>query len=213
MAKTGRGPQRTTKQDWLENAVDILVENGASSIKISTLAKNLDCARSSFYWYFKNLDDLLKQILDYWQRINTKPIVEYAESKNATICEAVLQIFICWADETKFNTRLDFAVREWSRHSSRVKLLIDNSDRARIEALRTMFIRHGYESREAFVRARTLYHSQIGYYAAGAEEPYCERIQWVAEYVLCFTGTKATQSELDAYRQSMLAIHDGWLRA
>ena len=208
MAKSGRGPQRTTKQDWLEKALDMLVENGASSIKISTLARNLDCARSSFYWYFKNLDDLLSHILDYWQRINTNPIVEFAGIQSDTICEAVLRIFICWADETKFNARLDFAVREWSRHNRNVKQLIDHSDSLRIEALQSMFIRHGYGSREAFVRARTLYHSQIGYYAIDSQENYSERTQWVAEYVYCFTGKKASKSELDEYRKSMQALYE-----
>ena len=207
MAKTGRGPQRTTKQDWLEKALELLIESGASSIKISTVAKKLECARSSFYWYFKNLDDLLNQILDYWQQINTNPIIEYAGFKSTTITEAVLHIFICWADETTFNTRLDFAVREWSRHSNTVKRLIKISDNVRINALRDMYLHHGYESRQALIRARTLYHSQIGYYAVDSQESYKERTEWVAEYVLCFTGKKATSLELDTYNNSMQQIY------
>ena len=207
MAKYERGPKRTTKQDWLNHALDILVHMGASNIRISTLSKNLDCSRSSFYWYFENVNDLLNQILDHWQQINTNPIIEFAGLKSTTITEAVLNIFICWADETRFNTKLDFAVREWSRHSKRVKQLIQMSDKVRIEALRGMFIRHGYESREALIRARTLYHSQIGYYAVDSQESFSERTQWVAEYVLCFTGEKATQSELDVYHESMQKIY------
>lgn len=207
MADYTRGPKRTTKQHWLNAGLDILVHDGYDRIKISTLSKNLDCSRSSFYWYFENLSDLLNQILGHWQHVNTNPIIKYAGLKSATITQAVLNIFICWADETKFNARLDFAVREWSRHSGQVRQLIRLSDNARIEALRAMFIRHGYEPVESLIRARTLYHSQIGYYAVDTRETFRERTQWVAEYVLCFTGIKAANDELDAYRTSMREIY------
>lgn len=198
--KRARGPQRTQRRDWLRCAREILIEEGSEKIKILTLAKRLDCARSSFYWYFDSREDLLSQLLDDWQHTNTQPIIEHAQVDADSITEAALKLFECWADERLFNSRLDFAVREWSRRDKQVRQLIDQSDQARIEALRQMFLRHGYAQREATIRARTLYHAQIGYYALGNGESLAERTAWVAEYVYCYTGQQASKAELAAFK-------------
>ena len=43
------GNVKVTRQDWLNAALDVLVNNGEEQIKILTLAERLDVSRSSFY--------------------------------------------------------------------------------------------------------------------------------------------------------------------
>ena len=74
----GRGPGRTTREDWIQIALDTLISEGVDSVKVLVLAQKLDCARSSFYWYFKNRTDLLDSLLDYWQITNTRALVTSA---------------------------------------------------------------------------------------------------------------------------------------
>ena len=55
-----------SKAEWLEAASQALSEEGVAGIKVERLAKSLGIAKAGFYWHFKNRDDLLQQLLDYW---------------------------------------------------------------------------------------------------------------------------------------------------
>ena len=89
--------------------------------RCSTLANGSSVSRSSFYWYFKNRDELLDALLDRWDRLNTRSIVTEANEPAATVNEAVCNVFRCWVNPAIFSPRLDFAVREWARRSASVR--------------------------------------------------------------------------------------------
>jgi hypothetical protein len=121
----------------------------------------------------------------------------------------VLNIFECWLDESLFNPRLDFAVRAWSRQSADVHRVVNEEDDARVEAIRTMFSRHGYEATEAFVRARVLYFTQIGYYSLEIVEPVSNRLFLTPTYLLTHTGKEARAGEVEAFAEKMLLKSPG----
>ena len=192
--------RRTTREDWLELAKDILVGEGVGNIKVLTLAQRLDVSRSSFYWFFKSRRDLLDQLLHHWEHKNTASIVERAKRPSHSIVEAVFNLFECWVDEALFDPGLDFAVREWARRSPKVRELVDRADNERVAAITGMFADHGYEEPEAFVRARVIYFMQIGYYALGVREPLDVRLSYSQAYVRSFTGQDPTAKEMNRFR-------------
>jgi AcrR family transcriptional regulator len=194
----GRGAQRTTKQDWINCALDTLVSEGVENVKVLLLSEKLNCARSSFYWYFKNRAELLDALLDHWQTTNTKAIVDAAKLPVATINQGLVNVYACWVTSGKFDTRLDFAVRDWARRSGSVRHALDNSDAIRLNALSAMFERFDFAKSEAEVRARIIYYTQIGYNALDVQETMDLRMERGPDYLFCMTGVKATQSELDA---------------
>ncbi|MDA4844774.1 TetR/AcrR family transcriptional regulator [Hoeflea poritis] len=196
-AEAGR---RTTREDWLDLAKDILVSEGVGSIKVLALAQRLGVSRSSFYWFFKSRRDLLDQLLHYWEHKNTASIVERAKRPSHSIVEAVFNLFECWVDEALFDPGLDFAVREWARRSPTVRELVDRADNERVAAITGMFANHGYEEPEAFVRARVIYFMQIGYYALGVREPLDVRLSYSEAYVRSFTGKDPTTTEMNRFR-------------
>jgi hypothetical protein len=51
------------------------------------------------------------------------------------------------------------------------------------------------------VRARVQYHSQIGMYALGVDEPLVDRLRLLPAYVRVFTGVDATRAELARFRK------------
>jgi AcrR family transcriptional regulator len=164
------------------------------------LSERLGVSRSSFYWYFKNRDELLDALLDRWDRLNTRSIVSEAEAPAATVNEAVCNVFRCWVNPAIFSPRLDFAVREWARRSVHVRKALDRSDRVRTEAVKALFVRFGYEDEDAFVRARVLYYMQIGYYALDLREPIEARLNLTPHYLKAFTGVGPSEAEVDAFR-------------
>jgi hypothetical protein len=99
-----------------------------------------------------------------------------------------------------FSPRLDFAVREWARHSAHVRRALDRSDGVRTDALKALFVRFGYEDEDAFVRARVLYYMQIGYYALDLRESIETRLNLTPHYLKAFTGVDPSKAEIEAFR-------------
>ncbi len=191
------GNTKVTRTDWLNVAMDALVSDGVEQVKVLSLGERLGVSRSSFYWYFKSRQDLLDALLDHWQGTNTAAMVAQANAPAETITEAVCNVFRCVIDDELFNTALDFAIREWARRSGAVRRVLDQSDAARLDALKDMFARFGYPEREALTRARVLYYMQIGYNFADLHEPMADRLALVPMYLLTFTGVEPKPQEID----------------
>jgi AcrR family transcriptional regulator len=199
-----RAPQsgnvKATRDDWLEVALSALALEGVAHVTVLNLSERLGVSRSSFYWYFKNRDELLDALLERWDSLNTRSIVNQAEEPAATVNQAVCNVFRCWVNPLIFSPRLDFAVREWARRSPSVREALDRSDRVRTEALKALFVRFGYDDEDAFVRARVLYYMQIGYYALDLREPIETRLNLTPHYLKAFTGVDPSEAEIDAFR-------------
>ncbi len=198
------GNTKVTREDWMNLARETVISEGVEAVRVLAIGQKLNVSRSSFYWYFKSRQDLLDQLLDYWRNNNTRFIVEQAGRPAASITQAVLNVFECWLDESLFNPRLDFAVRAWSRQSAEVHRIVAEEDDMRVDAIRAMFSRHGYADMEAFVRARVLYFTQIGYYSLDIVEPVSNRLSLTPAYLLTLTGKEAREGEVDAFAEKVL---------
>lgn len=203
------GPVKATKEDWLEAALRVLVTDGIDQVLVLPLAEKLKVSRSSFYWYFVNRDDLLKQLLAHWRETNTKAIVEHARQPSETVIDGVLRIFECWVDEQLYSPRLDFAIRNWARQSSAVRRLVEKADDERLAAITDMFRRHGYDDEDAFIRARVLYFMQIGYFVLNVKEPMEERLSHTKAYLRSFTGCEPTAEQIRRFHAFSFSRTEG----
>ncbi|MCB1388455.1 MAG: TetR family transcriptional regulator [Rhodobacteraceae bacterium] len=191
-----RGPGRTTRDDWIRAALALLVSGGVESVKILPLAESLDCARSSFYWFFDDRAALLYTLLDHWERTNTAALVAASRLPSTTITGALARVYASWEAEGGFDTALDFAVRGWARHDDAVCARLAAGDEARIAALADMFERHGFDPGEADVRGRIVYFTQIGYAAVDQHEAIETRIARGRDYLACLTGRQPGDADL-----------------
>lgn len=190
------GNTKVTREDWLKLAGEVLIERGVSQVKVLTLANRLEVSRSSFYWYFRSRNDLLDQLLHGWEGQNTRAVIDHAARPAGNICRAVMHLFECFIDPSQFDPRLDFAVREWARRSPAVRARLDAADAARANAIRDMFLRHGFAEPEAFTRARIIYFMQIGYYALVENEPFETRFSMLQPYLVAFTSEQPDPTEM-----------------
>lgn len=193
------GNTRVSRSSWLEAARDTLIQQGVGEVKILALAHQLNVARSSFYGYFKDRQALLQALLEEWELRNTACIATKCGLPSASINEALCFFFECFVDPRLFDQRLDFAVREWARRDADVHHKVDMADRARLAAVESMFLKHGYSAADADVRARILYFMQLGYYALDVSESLEERLSRIRGYLIGFTGQEPTQTEIDAF--------------
>jgi AcrR family transcriptional regulator len=97
------GNVKATRDDWLDLALSVLAVEGVARVTVLNLSERLGVSRSSFYWYFKNRDELLDALLDRWNRLNTRSIVREADEPAATVNEAVCNVFRCWVNPAIFS--------------------------------------------------------------------------------------------------------------
>jgi AcrR family transcriptional regulator len=198
-------PQRSQLQrfDWLQQALEIFIDEGIDAIRITRLADDLGVTRGSFYWHFQNREDLLDSLVSYWKDKNTAAITE-SMAQASSLANGIFRFFETCIDAALFDPRLDLALREWARRSRVIHALVDAEDTTRVEALRQFYLRFDYSMPQALIRARVLYYSQIGFYALGTRESLQTRLQYTEAYFEAFTGQQLTRRETEDFRGYIL---------
>lgn len=187
--KAAADPAARGSEDlWLNAAYEMLVNAGVEAVKVMPLSQALGLSRTSFYWHFKDREALLAALLDRWEAKNTGNLVARTRAYAETINEAIYNVFDCWLTRDLFDSRLDFAIRNWALGDASVKAKLQRTDAVRIAALREMFERFGYAPEHAETRALTLYYTQIGYISMMVAEPRDIRIARMPAYVETFSG-------------------------
>lgn len=190
---------RGTREIWIQAAYEALLENGIEAVKVMPLAERLGLSRTSFYGHFSDRNDLLNALISLWQAKNTGNLIRRTEDYAETIAEAVLNVFDLWLLTDMFDSRLEFAMRNWAHTDERLARMLEEADQVRLEAFQAMFERFGYEAVYASIRANTVYQTQIGYISMrkmGPDEPLGPRLERMPYYAEIFTGQKPTESEL-----------------
>lgn len=190
---------RGSQEAWLEAAYELFLESGIDSVKILPLAKRLNLSRTSFYWFFKDREELLATLIGLWRDKNTGNLIKQSEAYAENIVEAMFNVFDCWISTDLFDARFEFAVRSWALQSEEILAEVQAADQARLEALKQMFIRFGQAETHADVRARTTYLVQIGYISMQSKEDVAMRMKRIPEYIEIYTGQQPQQRDLDRF--------------
>lgn len=190
---------RGSPELWLEAAYDLFLESGVDSVRILPLAKKLSLSRTSFYWFFKDRDELLQALLARWREKNTGNLTRRSEAYAESVTEAMLNVFDCWIDRDLFDSKFEFAIRSWALQSPEILTEVQEADRVRLSALARMLHRFGEDETTADVRARTIYLVQIGYISMQAAEQLDVRMKRIPHYVEIFTGRIAEKREIDRF--------------
>jgi len=153
--------KRVTKDQWLQAALDSLLEHGVYGISIERLSRTLDTSKSGFYWHFNNKDDLLESILTYWESEFTDTVInsstqqpESAEKKLHLISDMIMDHQL---------GRYDMALRTWGNEDNGVRKRINKTDRKRLAYISEIFKEIGFRGEEPENRARLfiLYHAYL----------------------------------------------------
>ncbi len=190
---------RGSYEGWLAAAYDSLLEGGVDSVKILPLAKRLNVSRTSFYWFFKDREELLDALVSRWREKNTGSLVKQSEAYAESLVEAMLNVFDCWLNRELFDAQFEFAVRSWALQSPDVLAEVQRADQVRMDALTRMFMRFGFSEDAADVRARATYLVQIGYISMQTQEDLALRMKRIPQYIEIHTGQIPEQRELDRF--------------
>jgi AcrR family transcriptional regulator len=148
------------RSQWLAAGLESLRSGGVAAVRVERLAARLGITKGSFYWHFRNRDDLLDAVLDYWAREMTD-----AEFERVSALQGGLdaRLFALAQDVLERGMgRYDPAIRAWARSDRRVAAAVAQVDRRRIRVLTRFFEEGGFGAAQARTRARLFYTFLLG---------------------------------------------------
>ena len=154
--------KRVSKDQWLTKALDTLELSGVEAVKIEKLAKELGISRSGFYWHFKNRQDLLEHLLDFWIRKYTGVVTDNPDVIKLDPKKRLLTTMEMIRD--KHLTKYDLAMTSWAKLDQQVHRVVKKVVKMRLDFTRATFAELGFKGDELEMRTRLFvcYHSWEG---------------------------------------------------
>lgn len=124
------------RQDWLRVARLALIRTGPDGVAVEPLARQLKVTKGSFYWHFKNREELLECLLQDWEE-ETRVLFRAAEA-----CASPKEALQFLADYLKkaVGSPLgeyppDVGIFNWAATCPRIAPRVNRIERMRIDAL------------------------------------------------------------------------------
>lgn len=157
-------PNVLSKQDWINLAELELSKHGINAIKVELLAKKLKVTKGSFYWHFKNRNELFELLLKRWRFRATTMVIERFDKANLEPEEHLRQLFLLpYNRRNRVNgAALETAIRNWSRTDKMVKQMIDEIDGIRLLHIASIFQKMGNDDELAKRKALRFYYTLQG---------------------------------------------------
>jgi AcrR family transcriptional regulator len=161
------------RQDWIDLGLKVLAKSGVETVRVEPLAKLLDVTKGSFYWHFKNREELLEAILHDWVSRETDGIIEEVEAAGGDASVKLLHLFELAIQD---DGQVENAIRAWAVNDSKAAAVLNQVDQRRLGYTKDLFLEVGFTSFEAMVRARMAYYSLIGEYTLCTRTNQSERL-------------------------------------
>jgi AcrR family transcriptional regulator len=153
-----------TPESWIDAATEVLVDQGIDRVRVDVLAKQLAVTRGSFYWHFKDREDLLRRVLQGWHATATEQLTQRLESASEDSREQLRDVislpFRGHAAERA--AQIELAIRAWARCDAMARHAVDEADASRIAYIAQVFSSLGFPVLEARSRAFLLFAYVVG---------------------------------------------------
>jgi AcrR family transcriptional regulator len=169
-------PANLTRQDWINHGRSLLAYKGVEAVRVEPLAKSIGVTKGSFYWHFKNREDLLNTILQDWIISQTNSIIEQVEERGGEPPDKLLYLFELAVQDAGEDGRVEHAIRMWAAIDQKVAIVLAEVDQRRLQYTQDLFIQVGFKPDQALIRARLIYYSLIGEWTMGIRRDPAERL-------------------------------------
>jgi AcrR family transcriptional regulator len=180
---------RLSRERWIEAALAALAEGGVAAIAVEPLAARLGVTKGSFYWHFRDRDELLAAALQEWVRVGTEQLIERLDAipdPRKRLGE--------WARRVLGADKAALVALHAAADHPVVGPVLRRTTERRINYLADVLSDAGVPPAAARRRARLLYSADLGLY----------------QIALALDGEKPTQREL---RPLVREIRDAFLRS
>ena len=137
-------------------ALDILAEEHNALLRIDDLVKRMGVTKGSFYWHFKDRDDFLTQLLDYWiHEFNEKVGEEVSKAVGDQDAHERLRFLLTYLVEHDC-ARYDMVIRSWAGQDPKIGEVLKKVDKFRLDIMYALLTEMGLQNEEAQMRAHII---------------------------------------------------------
>ncbi len=139
---------------WVQAAFGILEHGSIENVRVEPLAKDLGVTKGSFYWHFKDRDELLKAILDAWREWAVSVLIERLERRSDDPQETIREVLELSSvpKGARRDQLIELAIRGWARRDRQAARVIAEVDNQRIHFSTRLFERMGLDEESARAR-------------------------------------------------------------
>ena len=171
---------KQSKKSWLDAALQALASGGIDQVRVESLAKKLGVTKGSFYWHFKDREQFLDELLNFWAEQSTQVVI--ANPNYPTDSKARVRAVA--ADIVRHDLgKLDPHVRSWTQYDKRRARVVAKIDKVRFEFLRDLFLAAGFSMIGSDLRAQSLYRYVLGEQFISVRESMSQRLQRMQAHV------------------------------
>jgi AcrR family transcriptional regulator len=151
---------RLDRDAWLASALDMLRELGIDSVRVEPLAARLGVTKGSFYWHFRDRQDLLGALPAFWAERQTGPVLAAGAAVAGGPVDRLRAVaeFLGREDPDRY----DNAMRAWAQFDADVARTVHAIDQRRLAFATEQFEAAGLPREEAATRARLFYFFDVG---------------------------------------------------
>jgi len=163
-ASTAAARQSLTPEAWIAAATEVLIDQGIDHVRVDVLAGQLGVTRGSFYWHFRDREELLRSVLSAWRdqaTVNLTQRLEHAQADPRAQLRDVISLPFRGRAAARA-ARIELAIRAWARRDERARHAVDEADASRIGYIAQVFSSLGFGIAEARARAFVLYSYVVG---------------------------------------------------
>lgn len=148
-----------TPEDWITAAEQVLIDKSIDAVRVDALSKDLGVTRGSFYWHFKDREDLLRQLLVTWRNRATEQIIDRFERRNTKPRELIRDLLMLpfHGASAKKGASTELAIRAWARRDEMARHIVDEVDGKRLAYIAQCFSALGFDIPESRTRGFMLY--------------------------------------------------------
>ena len=171
---------KQSKKSWLDAALQALASGGIDQVRVESLAKKLGVTKGSFYWHFKDREQFLDELLNFWAEQSTQTVItnpNYPTDSKERV-RAVAEDIV-----RRDLGKMDPHIRSWTQYDKRRARVVAKIDKVRFEFLRDLFLAAGFSMSGSDLRAQSLYRYVLGEQFISVRESMSQRLQRMQAHV------------------------------
>jgi len=151
------------RKAWIQAATDALAEEGLAGLRVEVLAKRCGVTKGSFYWHFRDRQELLDEVLNLWKEGRIRDVSKQARGEPGKPLEQLVRVIDVYSSSrNRRGIQIELAVRDWARRDPKAARVVEEVDQWRLKSAKDLFIASGMGAQEAASRSLLLYAYSFG---------------------------------------------------
>lgn len=156
--RNDRSKAALDRETWIAQAIETLADQGVDGLRVEVLAKRCGVTKGSFYWHFKDRQDLLDAVLETWREGRIKDIIKQTRATPGKELEQIYHVIEVYStSRSRKGIQIELALRDWARRDPKAAAVVEEVDATRFDCARELFLACGMSKEDASSRSMLVY--------------------------------------------------------